>query len=384
LQGEKTIKITCVTTTINLPAVLFEYEKNFKEKSNSEVPNFMVIGDNKTSYWAEQVCKGFTDINVQYFSPLRQKVWLDENFPKEDVSLVIPENDIRRRNIGFLVALKDGADYIVSLDDDNYPLVNDDWLETLKRAIEPKKAYLEVSSKNGYINPCNIMVYGENQYVYSRGYPIDKWYSDSFNSWITLGQTNTVMHQMLWTNKPDVDAVSNLVYPELKFEKFLEPEDFVGPVEPVLVANKDQFFPVDTQSIIFSKKLSVFHALYQESLFGMPCHRYDDIWAGLFCQKLIHKNGDHASFGAPLVEHRRNVHNFQKDLQMELVGMSVNCKMWEHINGLNIQSKNYKDGFVEIADSLHECFKEYDSYIQRYMCKLGESMRLWVKMLDKL
>ncbi len=376
------MKITAVTTTINLPEVLFEFQKNLSENDHYDV-NFIVIGDNKTPYWVSQFCseENFDWLRVEYWSPKDQKEWLSGL--NTDTSLIIPENDIRRRNIGFLLALQGGADVIVSLDDDNYPISGSDWLGTLNRAMEPKDGYNEVSSKNNFINPCNILVYG-NEYVYSRGYPLNYWYTDSFSSYITPGKKKVIMHQMLWTNKPDVDAVSNLIYPNLKTCGFVAPSGFVGPIEPMLVAQEGQYFPVDTQSLAFSKELSVFHALYQEPLFGLPSHRYDDIWAGLFCQKLANKFGDGYSFGAPLVEHRRNTHDYIRDLQTEYIGMVLNSKMWKFIQDLDIQSQTYKSGFLEIADALPGGFKEYDPRVRGYIQNLSKSIRCWVELLERL
>jgi hypothetical protein len=370
------VKFVAVTTTINKPTLVEEYSSDLE---------WIIIGDNKTPPSVAEYCSHHS--NVQYWSPKEQDAWIKTFLPnhQEKIRIVVPENDIRRRNIGFLMALKNGADVIISLDDDNYPLPGDDWLESLKCAFEEKQGYNEACSKNKIINPCNILIYG-NEYVYSRGYPLSSWYTDSFSSCIVPGSTRVMMHQMLWTNKPDVDAYSNLIYPNLKMTGFIKPVGFIGyeNPKPYLVAGERQYFPVDTQSLAFRKELAIFHALYQEPLFGLPSHRYDDIWAGLICQRLINRFGDGASFGAPLVEHRRNTHDFVKDLQTEFVGSAVNAHMWKSVMEMFIESKDYKGGFIEIADKLPAVFRQYDSRVYAYICRLGESMRLWVEILEEL
>lgn len=379
------MKIGIVTTTINFPTFLYDFEINLiNSEQRSEEINFIVVGDKKTPEEVQRFCENqsFEGLNVEYWDPESQDSYLEEFCELDLVGTVIPEGDIRCRNFGFLRALKVGSDIIVSLDDDNYPIQGIDWLGTLLRAFEEKEGYHEVASQNNIINPCNVLDY--EGYVYSRGYPFGAWYSDSFSSYIASGKRRIMMHQMLWTNKPDIDSWSNLCYPQTKVKGFRVPEGYVGLMEPKLVAREGQYFPVDTQSLAFRKELAVFHALYQEPLFGLPSHRYDDIWAGLICQKLINHNGDGASFGAPLMEHRRNKHDFVKDLQTEIIGASLNHRMWQVIMDMELTTKGYKEGFREIADKLPLGFENYDRRVQEYIGRLSQSMKLWSNLIDKV
>jgi len=318
------------------------------------------------------MCKQFS--NVEFWDYKKQLDYIKNNWGSLDkYNKIMPEKDVRRRNFGFLRALELGSDYIISLDDDNYPGQN--WLKDIKHVMEPKHVFMD--SKLKVFNPCDALTEEHNRRFYSRGYPFKLWFKkDTQIQYADALPKKVMLHQMLWTFKPDIDSISNIVYPDLKPVSYRFPYNFV--------MEKDNYFPIDTQSIIFSKELSVFNAIYQEPMFGLPSHRYDDIWAGLFCQKLMHSMGDTCSFGSPIMEHRRNTHDFSKDLQTEFVGMILNQQMWNHIMSMEIKSKTYKDGFLEIADSLPEAFCDSQNEVVGFMKNIKDSMYVWVDALDKI
>ena len=367
------MKISLVTTTINVPSFLYDFDKC--DAGNNDVV-FIIVGDNKTPNAVERFCnrQSFDNFRVEYWTPELQKHYIKEYWKVNNVGSVIPENDIRRRNFGFLRAWELDSDYVVSLDDDNYPL-NNTWLSEVLESMNSIPCSVDSNLK--VFNPCSYL-YSSEDFCYSRGFPQSLWFRNDYCTTVKSGDRKIVMNQMLWENKPDVDAVTNLIFPDLKTRKINLDGNYN------VIVSKDNYFPVDTQSIIISKELSVFHALYQQPLFNLPSHRYDDIWAGLFSQKLIHQMGDACSFGGPVMEHRRNTHNFQKDLQMEFVGMTLNEKMWSHVMNLDLQSKDYKSGLLEIADSLPEAFKEYDYKVVNFMEKIQDSCHIWVNLLEKI
>jgi hypothetical protein len=54
---------------------------------------------------------------------------------------------------------------------------------------------------------------------------------------------------------------------------------------------------------------------------GGKLDRYGDIWGGYFLLALMQGTKYHVAFGRPLVEHRRNPHNYVDDLRYEFWGM---------------------------------------------------------------
>jgi hypothetical protein len=53
---------------------------------------------------------------------------------------------------------------------------------------------------------------------------------------------------------------------------------------------------------------------------GGKIQRYGDIWGGYFLQALMAGTNYHVAFGRPLVDHRRNPHDYVEDLRQEFWG----------------------------------------------------------------
>ena len=83
--------------------------RNYSNNCNKNKWQFILIGDKKTPYI--QMPFG------EYFNLERQKK-LNLHFAK-----VCPENNYARKNVGYLIAMRDN-DVIIETDDDNYPKSN--------------------------------------------------------------------------------------------------------------------------------------------------------------------------------------------------------------------------------------------------------------------
>ena len=340
---------------------------------NNEI-TFIIVGDNKTPEVARKYeVDGLW--NIEYWSPEDQEKWIINTFPNdaEKAFRHVPDDMVSRRNFGFLRAKEIDSDITITIDDDNFPL-EQDWI---KSHCDMKPKFL-VSSMNRYVNPCEILKTTIKYKVYSRGYPISSMYSDSFIAMPNLDERYSVMNLGLWTQSPDVDAITNLVYPHLYSSGV-----YFGSHEKYGI-NTNNYFPINTQNTSFTKKLSIFHCIYQTPLMGLSSHRYDDIWIGLFVQRLVHRNRDTATFGSPVVSHERNSHNFVKDLQTEFIGTTMNDTMWNAVSNMCIESQSYEDGFLEIAEQLPGIFRGYDSSIIGYISDLSDSMFDWVDLIDRL
>lgn len=375
------MKASIVTTTINLPTFLCEYYANLRQYGHPpDEVRFIVIGDNRTSKMAEDFVEKYLVkcYPTEYWPPEKQDEWLRATFSHEKAKLrtVIPENDMRRRNFGYLRALELNSDITITIDDDNYPLPNYDWLGLHFSNLKDQHSQ-SVSSANSFLNPCRF--FECNSFLYSRGYPFAYMFTDNIRYFKRRDSRKIALNLGLWTGKPDVDSYTNLIYPDLK-TKCPKPMSFSYTTEV------DNYFPINTQNTSFVKELAIFHNLFMEPLYDLPSHRFDDIWAGLFCLKLIHKKGQTASFGTPLVEHRRNTHDYQKDLQTEFIGAALNTKMWEFIRDFDVHGTSYDEGFLQIADGIERDFAKLitDRKIAKYVHRLADSMRLWIDLLNIL
>ena len=173
------MQIAFVLTTIRLPNLLKGYAQNAKEYNHEDV-GFIVIGDNKTPHNAVRLLlrqvenEGFI---AEYWSVERQNRWL-KDFPKIDK--IVPYNSDNRRNIGFLIAAQEGAEIIISLDDDNH-VTSGDYIGS--HSVLGNKVELEtISSKNNWFNPCSMLKTEPQRPIYSRGYPYSKRFRDKIRN----------------------------------------------------------------------------------------------------------------------------------------------------------------------------------------------------------
>ena len=364
------MKVAIVTTTINIPKFLSSYVNNCNKKDEFM---FFIIGDKKSPDLKimKYINKLKSDSIVFDYWPIgRQK----DIYDTDKLQSIIPYNSIRRRNLGYLEALVWGADITITVDDDNF--ANRNWANEHIAAFTSKHNY-SVSSQNFIVNPCRIL--DINKSVYSRGYPLPKQFSDTFD----VGKTNkkVVLNMGLWNRSPDVDALINFYYNNLNSKGINKN------YKKRYAIAQNNYFPVNTQNTAFQTKLTpAFYALLMDSTVDeFKVDRYDDVWAGYIFLKLIHKMGDTATFGVPLTDHIRNKHNYLSDLKSESLCMFLNTKVWEIINNYEIESKNYIDGYLEIADlfNVFTITLENKSLIN-YFHKLAKAMNEWVNISERL
>jgi len=83
------------------------------------------------------------------------------------------------------------------------------------------------------------------------------------------------------------------------------------------------------------------------------------------------------------VEHRRNTHDYIQDLCTEFNGIVLNDQMWKEIMEMPIESKTYKEGFLEIASHLPGMFED-NRWFWGFFNKMKDSMELWVELIESL
>jgi hypothetical protein len=200
-------------------------------------------------------------------------------------------------------------------------------------------------------------------------------FSDTFDLEFRNGG-RVALNMGLWTGSPDVDAYTNILYPGLKSLGIKE-----GAHRRYVLA-PNNYMPVNTQNTSFIRELApaFYDVLMDSMIYNIRLDRYDDIWAGLFALKLIHKLGYRATFGVPLTEHKRNKHDYISDLRSELIGMSLNNLLHEIVIKADVYSKSFADGYLELADILIKESKRCinDEEVLDYITKLSEAMRTWV------
>ncbi len=241
----------------------------------------IVVGDKKTP--EEWNCK-----NVNYLSVSKQ---LSLGF---ELSGILPFNHYCRKMLGYLVAIKDGADYIVDTDDDNIPKNN--WkfppFESRFECIEPSLGFI------------NIYQLFTDQAIWPRGLPLNliktRFNLEAFHK---LKDCRIGIWQGLADEDPDVDAIYRLTSDKACYFSERDP----------VVLDKGTISPFNTQNTIIRKEL--FALLYLPTYVTF---RFTDILRGLIAQPIMWLYDYQLGFTGASVVQKRNPHDYMKDFISEM------------------------------------------------------------------
>jgi hypothetical protein len=354
-----------------VPELLSGYANNLKEHDHYEV-GFVVVGDNRTPNNAtRQLVERITNqcLEAEYWDVLSQKKWL-KRFPGLDG--IVPYNSDNRRNLGYLIAAEEGADLIISIDDDNF-VGSEDYFG--QHSIVGKTQKLNTAcSANGWFNPCSMLQINPPRTIYPRGFPYSKrwkdkitWKHDSGRIMLNLG---------LWKCDPDVDAVTNLN----------EPVTVVGIRSEQVMLAPETYSPINTQNTAFHRDVlpCFYNVLMGARIQGTVLDRYGDIWSGFFAKKIIDQMDDRVSIGYPLTEHRRNPHDLFKDLQSELWGMILTEHLVPVLESIKLTERTYMDAYLELARELKSVNIFPNKDVEKYFAQLTNAMEVWVETCEKI
>jgi len=256
-----------VTTTINSPT---EATKKYAQMHGWD---FLVVGDKKTPHSEYD--------SYMYLHPEEQEK-LDKS-----LSDMIGWGCIQRRNLGFVYALKNGYDYIATVDDDNIPY--DNWGEF----YTPQEVDV-FSTKFKFFDPLSVTTYN---HLWHRGFPIQ--YVNKKNE-VTKSRKffeKFDVQANLWNGDPDVDAICRMIHaPECTFTNSWYTTDCIT--------------PFNSQNTIVSKDALKHYFMFDK------VGRMDDI----FGSYILQKKGFSVVFGPPTVYQDRNEHDLTIDMKKEYIG----------------------------------------------------------------
>ncbi len=312
------MKITIVVPTIRQESIRQFLQKWGREFEDHTV---LIVEDNpeRTFDIAGQ--------NVLHFC------WEDIEKELGKDSWIIPRRTDCVRSFGYFKAHQLGADVIITLDDDCYPLPGNSFVKKHVEALTTQ-AHSDawISTGNG---------------VLPRGIP----YRNLQRS------VECVINHGLWTNVPDFDAVTQLVNSRLNLK--FEPISQVVP--------KGMYFPMCGMNLAFKRE--VVPAMYF-LLMGKdwPFDRFGDIWAGIFVKKICDHLGYGVKSGDPLIEHQR-ASNVWANLRKELPGYEVNETLWQAVDAVVLTRETFRECYRELAQKLPMDGDYWDS--------LKRAMTIW-------
>lgn len=308
-------KHAVVVTTINHPT---HAVREINERSREMDATFYLVGDKKSPANFHLAGARYLDITAQ----------VDTGFT---FAKICPTGHYARKNVGYLLAMREGAEIIIETDDDNFPL---DAFWGPRQRIQ--RAPLVASQ--GW---CNVYAYFSSGVIWPRGLPLDQIHKPvSPVLDLTFEEADCPIQQGLADKNPDVDAIYRLVLP-LPFD--FEPSRTV-------VLDKGVWCPFNSQNTTFWR--DAFPLLY------LPYYcsfRMTDIWRSFVAQRLAWECGWRLQFHSSTVFQDRNEHDLMSDFADEVPGYLHNDRIRRTLEGLALAS-----GVSALPDNL---IKAYEALI---------------------
>jgi len=217
-----------------------------------------------------------------------------------ETAKLLPWNHYARKNLGYLYAISQGADFIYETDDDNLPYPT--WQQSF-----PVNATLEAATYGDAGKYMNAYSHFTEERVWPRGFPLAKVTCSEANAQATqsiqISRANAPILQGLADLEPDVDAIYRLtVGGQIKFAE-----------KKPLFLNSGTYCPFNSQNTLWYPE--AFPYLY---LPGFVPSRVTDIWRGYITQRFLHQKGQGMLFCSAGVYQERNFHNLMRDFEEEL------------------------------------------------------------------
>lgn len=223
---------------------------------------------------------------------------------------ICPERHYCRKNIGYLLAIRGGAEVIIETDDDNFPR-SEFW--NTRQAVHEVRTIAEA----GWYN-----VYSEfsSEHIWPRGFPLELLSRKAEGKEQVQGVYCPVQQGMADDN-PDVDAVYRMTSRlPVQFDK-----------GRVALGNKT-WCPFNSQNTTFFKE--AFPLLYLPATCSF---RMTDIWRSFVAQRICWENEWHILFHEATVWQERNEHNLLRDFEQEIPGYLNNAKLCEALEALPLR-----------------------------------------------
>ena len=300
-------KKTIVTTTIYPPG---EAIHKFSKFSDWEL---IVVGDLKTPHDL------YEKIDCTYLHPKYQEL----NYPK--LSECLGWNTIQRRNIGFVEAIRRGAEIIATVDDDNIPYQN--WG---KHLLVNQEVEVDVfTTENEVFDPLSVTSHKD---LWHRGFPISMVHKKNDIVYEGKEKRKVLVQADLWDGDPDIDAVCRITKkPIVKFQ-------INSPFSSKTIS------PFNSQNTFLSSVVMPYYMV-------LPfVGRMDDIWGSYILQKKF-KNS--VIYNKASVYQKRNEQDLVVNLENELIGYK--------------NTLNFIRGDYSLPENSMTAYKIYQETISKYV-----------------
>lgn len=286
-----------------------------KECRKRDVP-FIVIGDTKSP-------DNFALDGCDFWSVDRQKQ-LPFSFAR-----LAPVKHYSRKNIGYLIAISNGAKELFETDDDNIP--EEGFWQPHERSVDSFHF-----DNAGWVNVYN---YFTEKMIWPRGYPLEELQKEQLSTNnLEKKEVLCPIQQGLANENPDVDAVYRLTYPlPVSFE-----------IANRLALGQNSWSPFNSQNTYWFSE--AFPLLYLPSFCSF---RMTDIWRSYVAQRISWECGWSILYHEPTVWQERNEHNLMKDFEDEIPGYTNNLNICRELQDLQLQK-----GIENIGSNMIVCYQK--------------------------
>lgn len=370
-----------VLTSIAAPPMLHELRDHLAAHGDLERVTLWFVADRKTPDAARTLCDALRDrgLDCRYLDIAAQNRWGHEHV--RGFYARLPYNNESRRNIGYLMAMAEGCERLIVLDDDNFP-AKQPMMPAYRRA-GASYAGPVVHEPSGYFNVCEDLVSEPARLLFPRGYPFRR-----------RGGHNAPRHRPappgcrigvnagLWLSEPDIDATTWL-------NGKVRATGYAGP-DP-MVLDHDTWSPINTQNTAVARALipAFLCVPMGRPMPGGRIERYGDIWAGYFLQTVIAGTDWRVAFGQPLVDHRRNPHDYLADLRHEFWGMQLTDWLLDKLRASFAPvSSAIEDRVRELADAVQrfsaDVVPAYPAEAGAFLVETADTLRDWIDAIEHL
>ncbi len=301
-----------VLTSINPPNAVMTA---LRDGARATGMRFIVVGDTKSP-------ENFALDGCEFLSIASQKT-LGFKFAE-----LCPTRHYARKNIGYLLAIRDGVEIIIETDDDNFPRPG-------FFAPRRRDCSAAISRHQGWVN---LYRYFSDNNIWPRGLPLNKVTElpAEFET-LPVSVVDCPIQQGLADINPDVDAIYRLILPL--------PQSFRDDRRVALAPGA--WCPFNSQNTAWWP--DTFPLLYLPAYCSF---RMTDIWRSFVAQRIAAVNQWHVLFHEPTVWQDRNEHNLMKDFEDELPGYLANARIRERLISLDLAP-----GIAAIPANMRICYE---------------------------
>lgn len=374
--------IAIALTTINRGEIVTNVAQNLRKHGYLEEATIYAIPDVSTPKEFYTTCADAVRDGCRVVFPTMDE---QESFLKMLPDCPpIPERTDNRRNVGFLMAIRDGTDFLLSLDDDNFFDDDVDCIADHLRNLEPSSASLPlIESSDRFYNCCHPLRTKVSCEVYPRGYPLAIRHKAQTLTESTMANCPTWINAGLWIESPDIDAFQWLAFGQQA------QSDGWEPCEKRLSVNT--WCPVNSQNTMLSREIlpAYYYLPMRGKTLEIPMDRHGDILSGYFALKCAKVHGATVNFGSPIARHIRNQHDYTKDFSREMLFLGVIDEFLEWLVSVDLRKGTVAETYLDLANALHDQADRFTGAtwtpgLRAHFRFMADCMRKWLVALEFL